>query len=544
MEFPLLFLLPFLLTIVVVVVMCTSDVQQGVHELQSGASQPLRNSFLIFEMLPTTQQGPLQAFGSIQRTLRETDKRVTAVSSEMASITSAVDEKLQQLTRKTQQHDRKLREEMQELVSNLEELVMQMYDEHGRVLAEHREKIAALQSQLESEGAATRAALTSQQNQIDVLAAALRRQQELINEYVGASSTQMGAVQAGMAELQKVVGGQGHSIDELSRHVSAAEAELRAGLEERLSGCQVRIDERSQAIEGRLGEQQRLAEVALSQWSALEKKEGEASMWRAAADRAITSLAERADETAAAWVVAQTSQSDARAEMLARFEAEARGLELELERSLGQVREEMSLTAARKANTVDVEDRHTACEQRLAALSEELQPIVYELGEVHTAVQQVNLRVESREAREAKQQQKQHESARCVEKLHTEINEVRAISRTNQHGLASLMTSQQEIEALVRRLEGSIARVRLASDTQARYLSTVSDGLVAQKVVPGKFRSRAVGLPSFSVGGSEAFASHSPTSRAARGSLAPGEADRGGMGAWEADVSGGAGFGW
>ena len=141
-------------------------------------------------------QGPLAAFGSIQRALRETEKRITGVSAEVASLSEAVEGKLQQLSKKVQQHERKLREETQESVADLEELVMQMYDEHGKTLAEHREGVAALKAQLEAEQAASRAAQQQQQKQLDVLAQALRRQQDMINEYIGANGSQASALEA------------------------------------------------------------------------------------------------------------------------------------------------------------------------------------------------------------------------------------------------------------------------------------------------------------------------------------------------------------
>lgn len=297
---------------------------------------PPNSALLSDSGLPSTPHGPLQAFGSIQRSLRETEKRITSVNGEVANIASTVDGKLQHFNHKCAQHDRKMREETRELIANVEELVMQMYDEHGRALAQQRETIAALRSQLENEGASARAALQSQQNQIDVLAAALRRQQELINEYITASGAQQSAVQAGMAELQKVVGAQGTSIDAVAKQLCTVEVQLSAQMEQRLTACDTLVKEVSRAIDARLEQHEQMIQVLMGQWSALQSKESEASIWRGAADKAISTLTARADEAATMWRAAQVGQSEARQELLARFEAEARQLEHELERSLAQ----------------------------------------------------------------------------------------------------------------------------------------------------------------------------------------------------------------
>eukprot|EP00966_Prymnesium_polylepis_P222980 5157761-Prymnesium_polylepis.1 len=59
------------------------------------------------------------------------------------------------------------------------------------------------------------------------------------------------------------------------------------------------------------------------------------------------------------------------------------------------------------------------------------------------------------------------------------------------------MNSQQELEAQMRSLESSLARVSSVAEEQGRYLGQVSDNLHAQHVVPQKFRSHAVMLPAF-----------------------------------------------
>ena len=140
---------------------------------------------------PAGGGGPLQAFGQVHRALRESEKRLSSVSQNVQDT----DQKLESSTRRLQQDSRRLRAETSQMLTDLEELVLQIYEEHEGGLKEAREANVKLRADMEAEQAAHRAALVAQQGQIDALAAALRKQTELLDEHVGSSGVQMAAVQ-------------------------------------------------------------------------------------------------------------------------------------------------------------------------------------------------------------------------------------------------------------------------------------------------------------------------------------------------------------
>ena len=252
-----------------------------------------------------------------------------------------------------------------------------------------------------------------------------------------------------------------------------------------------------EAVEAQLFEHKERIDHVLSWWPELTSREEEATERHDASRKRLDELVHRAGQAERQAAELLAAQGELRTELLAKCATEAVGTERKLGGYLQQVREETALLVGRKADAVDVDERHAALDARLAAFAQQLQPIVSELGELHTSAQQLSSRVESRESREAKLLQKLQDAARGHEQLAAGLNDARSVARANQHGLAALMGSQQELEAQLRSLESAIGRVGGVSEEQGRYINQISDALHQQQLVPQKFRSHAMLLPAF-----------------------------------------------
>ena len=146
-------------------------------------------------------QGPLQAFGNMQRALRDADKRIDALGQSQLQVATAVDGKVNKAVRRVHEDNKRLRKETHDLLAELEQLTLQMYEEHEAALASSREAQAAQRSSFEALRDTHQATLEAQQAQIDALGAVVRKQQGMIDELTSASAMQMAAVQAELAEL-------------------------------------------------------------------------------------------------------------------------------------------------------------------------------------------------------------------------------------------------------------------------------------------------------------------------------------------------------
>ena len=73
-------------------------------------------------------QGPLQAFGHMQRALRDADKRLDALGQSQLQVATAVDGKLNKTVRRMQEDSAALRKETHDLLAELEQLTLQMYE--------------------------------------------------------------------------------------------------------------------------------------------------------------------------------------------------------------------------------------------------------------------------------------------------------------------------------------------------------------------------------------------------------------------------------
>ena len=151
-------------------------------------------------LAPAGPAGPLQAFGHMQRALRDADRRLADLGHSQGALTTTVDGKLDTMARRIQRDGAKLRSETHGLLADLEELTLQMYEEHEAALTACREAQAAQRSGLEGLGETQRATFDAQQAQIDALGAVVRKQQGMIDELTSASAVQMASAQAALAE--------------------------------------------------------------------------------------------------------------------------------------------------------------------------------------------------------------------------------------------------------------------------------------------------------------------------------------------------------
>ena len=180
-------------------------------------------------------QGPLQAFGNMQRALRDADKRLDALGQSQLQVATAVDGKLNKTVRRMQEENAALRKETHDLLAELEQLTLQMYEEHEAALTACREAQAAQRSGLEGLGETQRATFDAQQAQIDALGAVVRKQQGMIDELTSASAVQMASAQAEVAELSRAFSAQAAAVEASRAHAAALEASFSAELEKRVN---------------------------------------------------------------------------------------------------------------------------------------------------------------------------------------------------------------------------------------------------------------------------------------------------------------------
>ena len=200
--------------------------------------------------------GPLQAFGQVHRALRENEKRLSSFAGESREQ----QQRMHEATRRLQQDGSKLRAEMSDMIADVEELVLQSYQElEGKFEAEKAEN-----AKLREEQAAHRAALVAQQGQIDALATALRRQQEVIDEHMGGSAVQISAMQAESAELHRAFKAQGAAVQATKAFISSVDEKLSAMIEERAQASDNQLAAAAGSLQQVAGENRRLIERVLA----------------------------------------------------------------------------------------------------------------------------------------------------------------------------------------------------------------------------------------------------------------------------------------
>jgi predicted nucleic acid-binding Zn-ribbon protein len=176
--------------------------------------------------------------GKVHRALRESvqqnEERLGNMHTEIADVTSSLDTRIEHATRRMhQEHAR-----TEGAVADLEELVLQIYEDHEAALGEERRARDAARAELVGEQAAHRAALITQQEQIEALTTAMRKQQEVIDHFMRGTAAQMSAVQAETSELHKAFRAQGAAMQATKDYISSIDAKLSEQLEERVRAAE------------------------------------------------------------------------------------------------------------------------------------------------------------------------------------------------------------------------------------------------------------------------------------------------------------------
>ncbi|KAL1511839.1 hypothetical protein AB1Y20_005124 [Prymnesium parvum] len=399
-----------------------------------------------------------QAFASMQRALRESDQRVASVHNELISFTGTVEGKLHQLDSKAQQGDEQLRAESREALSDLEELVLQMYAEQRKALAEQHDAITALKAQHEAELQASRTAAAQQKRQLDELMRMLSLQQQVINEHIGASGARASAVEKKASAAEAAVGSHRSEVEESLRAMSARLTEL---LTSRSDGVEASAQRRVEAMEARICEVEARLGSVLSWRPQLIAREKEATDRHSASQLRVDALQAQVDK-------ADARALEMHADMVARCADAAAESSRKLHASLQQMRQETVQLLSRKVDSREVEEWQAAVDERMKAMSQQLPPIVAEMGELGRSAQTLLSRCESNEAREARLLQEQQDFGHAHEQLAGSVDDIHSLVRSTQHGLAALVSAQQELETRLRCLESSVLRVSSASEEQVR----------------------------------------------------------------------------
>lgn len=472
--------------------------------------------------------GPLQAFGQVHRALRENEKRLSSVSGDLEKITVTIDEKVSRAARRIEQDGRRLRAETSDMCADLEELCLQIYEEHEAAIAEERATSEKLRAALEAEQAAHRAALTAQQGQIDALAAALRRQQELLDEHVGGTTAQMKAMQAEASELHRAFKAQGAAVQATKAFIGSVDEKLSAQITEHARAADGAAAAASTSWEARHAEHRAVLERILAWEPQLRTNEEAMRTWRVGVDEAILRSEQRGS---AAVSAAQTILDAGRVEMaeaVSKASASVRELEQRWPDWVSELREQQATLSTRKANAAEVNERLDEVESRVASLARQYPLVVERVGHL--------------EQPRAAQTAQMDEVARALTKASAELAEMRAASRHSQQQVGTLTTERQAQAASLASLEtrmrqlGSMAEVSStrhshprrtrtsrqpwlpssvahplvvpqtwkcltpvarvpAAQEHARYLVTLSDALHEKGVAAPKYRSAYIAQP-------------------------------------------------
>ena len=189
----------------------------------------------------SAMQGPLATISNIHLALRDNEVRIKSLSEDIDSKMRQVDERLESATRRVHNDGREQVDHFKRRLDELEELVIHVHEEHEAQLTEERAKAEALKAQLESEQAAHRAALLAQQGQIDTLATAMRRQQEMLEQHIKGSDAQMKAVQEEASELHKAFKAQAAAVQATKRFIGSVDEKLAAQVSENSNVVQATV---------------------------------------------------------------------------------------------------------------------------------------------------------------------------------------------------------------------------------------------------------------------------------------------------------------
>ncbi|KAL3911026.1 MAG: hypothetical protein SGPRY_008850 [Prymnesium sp.] len=408
--------------------------------------------------------GPLQAFAAMHRGMREGEKRLLSLRSELLSLSDSVDAKIEQTERKLAVSERDVREEARGAVAAVEEVLKQVYQEHRTALAQQQELRLALRAAQE-EG-------VRRQAEMDELGAVVRQQQQMISEHLGGSSARLSVLEKQLSTLDVKARIDGVR-EETLRSLEGAEARIIKANEVKLNRLEAAVRQQADAMGTTLARQGAQIDSVITWRPQIMAREEEASEKLTSSHAQLEALNER---------------------MRVMEEGGGEGGRVVVERACAMVRDELLQLVVSSGR--EMEGRQAKLDSRLTALAQQLHPLLSEHAELSSRVKQLGSQLESRGAREEKLLAKQLEGSRLTEQLGEGVAEAHAVGQANQQALASALHALEEMELQMRSLQSNLARITSASEEQARYLHHLSESLFQQKLVPQKFRSTAILLPS------------------------------------------------
>ena len=444
-------------------------------------------------LAPAGPAGPLQAFGHMQRALRDADRRLADLGHSQGALTTTVDGKLDTMARRIQRDGAKLRSETHGLLADLEELTLQMYEEHEAALRTVKSEADALRCENEAQLAQQHAQIQAQQSQIDVLTAQLQQQTALLSEF----RTQSGAVMAAMTdelkELRRGFGTQAEALTATKAYVSAAEEKLAAQIEKRVRASELMAAGTAEALTARVDDQQRLFSQTLETQRTQQASYDALLAWKTKTDE---KAAAAADERAALAAEARGAK-EAAAEAEASMRRELNEVAAPWPTLLGEMRDELAKMEGKKADAAELSERADGLGDRVGALERQVcEQLGPEVATVGATVAQIRASEEEEGDRRRKAAQQLADLGRAAQQLAAELNEARSLARGNQQQLAALAAKESDLTALVGTMEAKLRHVAGLADEQGRYLSQVSEKLFADKAVKQRYRTGAI-VPSF-----------------------------------------------
>lgn len=407
------------------------------------------------------------------------------MSGDLEKITSTIDEKVSRSARRIEQDGRRLRAETSDMCADLEELCLQIYEEHETAIAEERAMNEKLRATMEAEQAAHRAALTAQQGQIDALAAALRRQQELLDEHVSGTAAQMKAVQAEATELHRAFKAQGAAVQATKGFIGAVDEKLSAQIAEHSRASDAAAAATATSWEARHAEQRAAVERVLAWEPQLRANEEAIRTWRVGVDEAILRSEQRGT---AAVSAAQTILDAGRVEMadaVGKASQSVKELEQRWPDWVSELREQQAALSVRKANASEVSDRMDEIESRMVTLTRQMTSSLPDVLERVGQLEQPRLR----------QAEQMEEVTRALTKASAELTEMRASSRHAKQQLGALTSERQSQAATLASLDTRMRQYGSSAEEQARYLVALSDALHDKGIPVAKYRSAYIVHP-------------------------------------------------
>ena len=438
--------------------------------------------------------GPLQAFGQVHRALRDNEKKLSGFASDLRQQ----DERMEGATRKLNDSQRKLRTETTQMLADLEELVLQSYEEHEAKLAAEREASAKLRAELEAEQAAHRAALVAQQGQIDALAAALRRQQEVLDEHMSGAALQMNAVQAEAGELHRAFKAQGAAVQATKAFISSVDEKLCAMIDDRARASDAQFASATAHLHGAVADHHKQLERVLSWEPQMRANEENLRGWRVAVDEALGLLKD--EQNASARSGAETAQT-VETKLNGRIDstsAEVIELRERLSEFVTDLRAELGAQCGLKASAADLEERCGALEATLISHARTLTPLAPEVQGMSGRMERLENASAEAAAQSGRTRREISDVARMLTEVSSQLNEAKSTARAHKQLIIRLEQMASQGASSTSDVEARLRQVASMCDEQSRWLTTVADALHTANIRVPKFRSSALALqPSF-----------------------------------------------